>query len=158
MGIMDILCPNNKKSLADEMLKGARPEADPEQQPAEPVPDVFSIQPGPDALAASPRPLSAPADNSAVDPDPAPEAPPPAARRPLTPPSGVADASREDDADSERLERPLRQLFTENSAMDPQLEGLLGRVAKMGARDLADELKDLSRFIGADARARRSQG
>ena len=34
--------------------------------------------------------------------------------------------------------------------MDPQLETLLGRVGDLNARDLANELRELSKSIGAD--------
>ena len=49
------------------------------------------------------------------------------------------------------LEAPLRDLFTEGSALDPQFEALLERVEKVDARDLATELRDLARSIGADS-------
>jgi hypothetical protein len=48
------------------------------------------------------------------------------------------------------LEAGLRDLFTEASVMDPQLVSLLRRIGHVGADDLAAELKDFSRAIGAE--------
>ena len=55
------------------------------------------------------------------------------------------------DTDSEGLDTPLRELFTEDSSLDPQLEILLARIERVDARELANELRALVRTIGADS-------
>ncbi len=74
-------------------------------------------------------------------------APTPGATAPaLAPPPTRTDSYGRDGP----LEAGLRDLFTEASVMDPQLVSLLRRIGHVGADDLAAELKDFSRAIGAE--------
>ena len=45
---------------------------------------------------------------------------------------------------------PLRDLFTENTTIDPQLESLLTKVEEVDAGDLSSELREFARSIGLD--------
>ena len=93
----------------------------------------------PTAMEASPPPQREEAAASAA---PAPEPSPPA----LEPSPARTDSYSSDGP----LEANLRDLFSEASVVDPQLASLLGRIGDVGADDLAAELRDFSRAIGAE--------
>ena len=144
MPFMDKLKP--KKSSTEDLLnggKGKQKEANPEGS----VQDLYGLQapvPGPTANPPAPQPSSAPpASNPAAIPD-APPAPPPPAQ---APPSGEPTAQ----AEADPLDNPLRDLFTEASAMDPMLEALLKRVDEITAQDLITELKAFAKSVGVES-------
>lgn len=69
------------------------------------------------------------------------------------------DQTAEPEGQAELLDADIRDLFTEHTTvMDPQLEALLARVENVDARDLADELRQFARSIGADSRRRPARG
>ena len=136
MPFKDMLFP--KKSSTEDLLlgsKGNKKEEDLEGS----VQDLYGLQapaPGPAANPPGPQsPGAMPASNpaaGAVAPPPPP--PPPAAQ-----------------ADPEPLDNPLRDLFTEAQAMDPQLEALLKRVDKISAKDLITELHAFAKSVGVES-------
>ena len=86
-------------------------------------------------------------------PAPAPAAPAPApvaATTPAAPTPAPAEADGAAPAD-DPLATGLRDLFTENSAMDPQLEALLKRVDKVSAIEISTELREFARSVGVPA-------
>ena len=64
-----------------------------------------------------------------------------------SPPAGT---QAEADDGSDTLDSPLRDLFTEAAGVDPMLQSLLARVGEINARDLADELKQFAKSVGAE--------
>ena len=153
------LLPQNETSEDEEPLAPEAEQPEParaEAQEPEPVsteaqksvpssaetqePEPVSADPvTPTAMEATPPPQREEAAASAA---PAPEPPSPA----LEPSPARADSYSSDGP----LEADLRDLFSEASVMDPQLASLLGRIGDVAADDLASELRDFSRAIGAD--------
>ena len=96
---------------------------------------------------------------AAQPPAPDPYAQPAATQAPPSPPPDPAAAEApvgEPEAEDVSLDAPLRELFTENTKLDPQMESLLESVDQLEASDLAAELLQLAKSIGADGAEARS--
>ena len=144
-------------SLIDRLLTGkkrADPLGDAAADPSvdgdmEAVQRMYGLEAGASAPSVSPAPAQDPAPpGQTAAPRPAPEAASPG-RRPVPTPT-PAPTPTATTADDGSLDSPLRELFTEHSTLDPQLETLLAKVEKLDARDLANELREFARFIGAE--------
>ena len=133
-------------------LPEAMPDSNAGQGPAAGVPEPAADQAGPQALAAEGAvPLVAGA-SSEVSPSPA--SPPTSPPAPSPEPRPEARAS----GSPEQLDSPIRDLFTENAAVDPQFETLLARVEKLDANSLAKDLREFAKSIGADTGTREPEG
>ena len=150
MGLLDKLF----KSPAEDLLSGAPPGGGGAGDEADALASVQEMY-GLPAEPVSPGPGSGPPSAA-----PAPGArtsvgQPSAPASGAAPPDGPQPASSSEPAgagvESAPLDSPLRDLFTEASTMDPQLESLLKRVEKVDARGLAEELREFSRSVGADS-------
>lgn len=161
MNILDYLVP--KKGWGYLMTQnGASEEEEPPAAEAEQPEPADAQQPKPaSAEARQPEQVSAnpvtPPAMEASPPPPREEEPRPAAAAPEAPvqetpaPALEPSPARTDSFSSDGpLEADLRDLFSEASVMDPQLASLLGRIGDVGADDLAAELRDFSRAIGAE--------
>ena len=148
MNILDYVIP--KKGWGYLMPQpGAGDEEEPQAgDPILPEPTVAEPEnPAP----VSARPVSPPLMEAIPPPQPEEEAEPappaPGAPAPALAPSPAQTGSYSSDGP---LEAGLRDLFSEASVVDPQLVSLLRRIGHVGADDLAAELKDFSRAIGAE--------
>jgi len=98
-----------------------------------------SDAPAPPQPLTAPSPVPGPPDNSPV--------PRPPESKPVPgPPDPGGQLSPDGDG---LLETPLRELFIEGSALDPQFEALLERVQQVDAQDLAKDLKELVKALGS---------
>ena len=142
MPFKDMLFP--KKSSTEDLLPGSKRKKKGEDLEGS-VQDLYGLQaPVPVPAAKPPGPRS-PGATPASNPAAATKPPPPT----QAPPSGVPAPAAQ--ADPEPLDNPLRDLFTENTAMDPQLEALLKRVDKISAKDLFTELHAFARSVGVES-------
>lgn len=93
---------------------------------------------------------AAPQAPAPAAPAPAPTTPAPAPVEASTPAAPTPAPAEADGAApvEDPLASGLRDLFTENSAMDPQLEALLKRVDKVSAIEISTELKEFARSVG----------
>ena len=157
MGLLDKLF----KSPAEDLLSRAALRKDDEVDPLQSVQEMYGITTQPDAMA--PAQGAAPAAGpvaSAQAPALSPAAPgvqPPASGAPAPAPLPTPAAAAPEGAVEEDLDSPLRNLFTESSAMDPQLQALLGMVEKVEAQDLLGELQEFSKALGAESSDEGSQ-
>ena len=148
------------------------------EAPPQPIQDVSEQQAGgpepgaaaPDAAADYRAPTTAPSPGSRTmasssQPDASAPAPPVNTPSPVpgppddspvpTPPEskpvpGPPDPGGQLNPDGDgSLEAPLRELFIEGSALDPQFESLLERVEHVDAQDLAKDLRDLVKTLGS---------
>ena len=154
MGIMDMLTGKNDKDVFGDLEDQGTAAAQPAIDPSASVQDLYGI--GPAAPAAPPQPSAAapappqqpsgqpaPAQQPAAPPAPAAQAPPSPVQPQPAPPTGG-------DSSDDSLAGGLRELFTESSTIDPQLEALLKKVEAVSASDLANDLKDFAKSIGAE--------
>ena len=151
MGFLDFL---TGKNVGNEILPVANPE-NPEA-PGSAALEAYGLPPTTQAPDPTAPPASMPI---APPPGQTPGTPPPATP---APPAGVptapAPAAASSEGDRDPLDAPLRDLFTQASSMDPQLEALLKRVDKVDAKDLIDDLRQFSQSIGADFANDQSSG
>ena len=90
--------------------------------------------------------------NAGPLPGPAPKPHSSVIESPITPgqsPAPVAEPADSEAAVEAPLDAPLRDLFTESSTTDPQLEALLKLVEPVDASELALELKEIANELGA---------
>ena len=158
MNILDYVIP--KKGWGYLMPQtGAGEEEEPQTADSDlPEPAIaVAVDPAP----VSPGPVSPPLMEASPPPQPEEEAEPPSfpqkresspAPAPGAPAPALAPSPTQTDSYSSDgpLEAGLRDLFAEASVVDPQLVSLLRRIGHVGADDLAAELKDFSRAIGAE--------
>ena len=148
MNILDYVIP--KKGWGYLMAQtGAGDEEEPQAGDSDlPEPAIAEAE---DPVPVSARPVSPPLMEAVPPPQREEEAesaaPTPGAPAPALAPSPAQTDSYSSDGP---LEAGLRDLFAEASVVDPQLVSLLRRIGPVGADDLAAELKDFSRAIGAE--------
>ena len=158
MGLLHKLFKSPAEDLLSRTAVGKEGGVDPVQS----VQEMYGITMQTDAT--GPAQEAAPAAGPAASPQapasssPATAAPPsapglqppaPGSPAPAPAPTSAAAAPEGEGAGQEDLDSPLRDLFTETSTMDPQLQALLGLVERVEAQDLLGELQEFSRALGA---------
>ena len=139
------------QAAEDERVSApAKAEAEDEGPVSQETDEDPAAQTGEAAEAATPEP--APPEPVITTETPVGEAAEAATPEPASRPSSrEPSATRAEPSGGEGpLEADLRDLFAEASVVDPQLASLVRRIDRVAADDLAAELKDFSRAIGAE--------